>query len=93
MKLENRYLSAPVEEDLPGKMVFVGGPRQVGKTTLARDCIASNYKSSYYSWDKIEQRIKALRGEWDPEVELILLDEFHKYRGGVKNWPVPKDER
>jgi predicted AAA+ superfamily ATPase len=30
-----RYLEAPVREDLPEKMVFVGGPRQVGKTTLA----------------------------------------------------------
>jgi len=85
MKLENRYLSEPVQEDLSEKMVFVGGPRQVGKTTLARDCIASKYKSSYYSWDKIDQRKKALRGEWSPDVELILLDEFHKYREW-KSW-------
>ncbi len=62
MATEHRYLSEPVEEDLAEKMVFVGGPRQVGKTTLARDCIASKYKSCYYSWDKIEQRQKALRG-------------------------------
>ncbi len=85
MKLENRYLSGPVEEDLLEKMVFVGGPRQVGKTTLARDCVASKYKSSYYSWDKIDQRKKALTGEWNPDVELILLDEFHKYREW-KSW-------
>lgn len=85
MKLENRYLSGAVEEDLSEKMVFVGGPRQVGKTTLARDCVASKYKASYYSWDKIDQRNKALRGEWNPDVELILLDEFHKYREW-KSW-------
>ena len=85
MKLENRYLAKPVEEDLSEKMVFIGGPRQVGKTTLARDCIAVNFKSGYYSWDKIDQRKKALRGEWNPDVELILLDEFHKYRQW-KSW-------
>lgn len=85
MKLENRYLSGPVEEDLSDKMVFVGGPRQVGKTTLARDCVASKYKSTYYTWDKIDQRQKALKGEWNPDTELILLDEFHKYPGW-KSW-------
>ncbi|MCU0288536.1 MAG: ATP-binding protein [Acidobacteria bacterium] len=85
MKLENRYLSGPVEEDLSEKMVFIGGPRQVGKTTLARDCVASKYKASYYSWDKIDQRKKALQGEWNPDAELILLDEFHKYREW-KSW-------
>ena len=30
-----RYLSGPIEDDLESKMVFLGGPRQVGKTTLA----------------------------------------------------------
>ena len=29
-----RYLQSPVEHDLARKMVFVGGPRQVGKTEL-----------------------------------------------------------
>ena len=32
-----RYLAKPIEEDLARKMVFVGGPRQVGKTTLGDD--------------------------------------------------------
>ena len=31
-----RYLESLVSEDLDRKMVFIGGPRQVGKTTLAR---------------------------------------------------------
>jgi predicted AAA+ superfamily ATPase len=33
--LKNRYLTECIVEDLSEKMVFVGGPRQVGKTTLA----------------------------------------------------------
>jgi hypothetical protein len=31
-----RYLAAPIATDLRRKMVFLGGPRQVGKTSLAR---------------------------------------------------------
>jgi predicted AAA+ superfamily ATPase len=31
-----RYLRPQVLKDLARKMVFVAGPRQVGKTTLAR---------------------------------------------------------
>lgn len=30
-----RYLAHFVEQDLAEKMVFIGGPRQVGKTTMA----------------------------------------------------------
>ena len=28
-----RYLADPIKDDLERKMVFLGGPRQVGKTT------------------------------------------------------------
>jgi len=31
----NRYLLPQIKRDLARKMVFVSGPRQVGKTTLA----------------------------------------------------------
>ncbi len=36
MQYEKRYLSPQISHDLAKKMVFVGGPRQVGKTTLAK---------------------------------------------------------
>ena len=32
----NRYLESAVSDDLWRKMVFIGGPRQSGKTTLAK---------------------------------------------------------
>lgn len=35
-----RYLEAPIRADLAGKMVLLVGPRQVGKTTLARHILA-----------------------------------------------------
>jgi predicted AAA+ superfamily ATPase len=31
-----RYIEPFILEDLAKKMVFVGGPRQVGKTTMAK---------------------------------------------------------
>lgn len=85
MELKERYLLNPVMEDLAESMVFIGGPRQVGKTTLARDLIGKHFLSSYYNWDKIELRLKALHGEWSPDTQLIVLDEFHKHRGW-KSW-------
>jgi predicted AAA+ superfamily ATPase len=35
MPMKRRYLAGQVVRDLERKMVFVAGPRQVGKTTMA----------------------------------------------------------
>jgi hypothetical protein len=72
-----RYLTAQVRQDLARKMVFVGGPRQVGKTTLAR--ILLGRKSGYLSWDVPEHREKILAREL-PNSSLWVFDELHKYR-------------
>jgi len=48
-----RYLGARILADLTEKMVFLGGPRQVGKTTLARSLLPS---ALYSSWDDAEDR-------------------------------------
>jgi len=45
---KERYLSKRILEGLSQKMVFVGGPRQVGKTTLARELISKKFKNSFY---------------------------------------------
>ena len=37
--LKKRYLTELIYEELAAKMIFLGGPRQVGKTTLARKFI------------------------------------------------------
>ena len=79
MIVKKRYLTKNIREDLKEKMVFLGGPRQVGKTTAARDLISRNFKSSYYNWDKLSNGIAALKGEWPPDSDLIILDEFHKH--------------
>ncbi|MBX7149795.1 AAA family ATPase [bacterium] len=58
-------------------MVFIGGPRQVGKTTLALK-IAGNNKQ-YLNWDVPIHKDKILHYEI-PAKGLIVFDELHKYR-------------
>lgn len=79
--LKNRYLSSFIIEDLKEKMVFIGGPRQVGKTTISQELIADHFKNSaYYNWDSRTDRRKIMASEWPASSELIILDEIHKYK-------------
>ena len=64
--------------DLNKKMVLLAGPRQAGKTTLAKK-IAPNFSSSLYlNYDRGEDRQIILKEAWLPSVELLILDEIHK---------------
>ena len=79
--LKNRYLTQYIIEDLAEKMVFVGGPRQVGKTTLARELVAACFNNAaYYNWDSRNDRRKIMQSDWPGNAELIILDEIHKYK-------------
>lgn len=77
--MKSRYLTHCIQGDLQEKMVFLGGARQVGKTTFARELIGTAYSYQYYNWDQATQRREALGGTWPPNVKLIILDEFHKF--------------
>ncbi|HSS48807.1 MAG TPA: ATP-binding protein [Thermoanaerobaculia bacterium] len=72
-----RYLLSQIERDLQKKMVFVAGPRQVGKTTLARSLEGA--KQGYLNWDVPEDREKILKRQLPP-TSLWVFDEIHKYR-------------
>jgi hypothetical protein len=62
-------------------MVFIGGPRQVGKTTLARELISNHFSNTgYYNWDNREDRRHIMQSLWPGDAELIILDEIHKYK-------------
>lgn len=78
-----RYLSQQIAEDLKHKMVFLGGPRQVGKTTLAKSLITKNRaatrNSGYLNWDIASDRDLILRRAL-PDVPLLIFDELHKHR-------------
>jgi predicted AAA+ superfamily ATPase len=77
VRTQTRYLHAQVRLDLTRKMVFVAGPRQVGKTTLARSL--PHAKAGYLNWDVAEHRERVLRRELPP-APLWIFDELHKYR-------------
>lgn len=68
-------------EDLKDKMVFVGGPRQVGKTTLCRNFIATHFSShAYFNWDNRADRKAIMAFSWPGDAEILIFDEIHKYR-------------
>ena len=73
-----RYLTPQILADLDKKMVFVGGARQVGKTTLAKTLLEKNSKG-YLNWDIPYQREAILKREL-PQAPLWIFDEIHKYR-------------
>ncbi|MBI1883294.1 MAG: ATP-binding protein [Chlamydiae bacterium] len=79
-----RYLEKAILETLPNKMVFISGPRQVGKTTLAREIGNRLYHNShaYLNWDYIEDRRIISKGLLPTDKKLFIFDEIHKY----KNW-------
>jgi uncharacterized protein len=79
--MKNRSISKYILEDLNDKMVFIGGPRQVGKTTLAKDLIAPHFKkTTYYNWDNRFDRKKIILDELPGSSGLIIYDEIHKYK-------------
>jgi predicted AAA+ superfamily ATPase len=77
MALAHRYLEPQVRQDLERKMVFVAGPRQVGKTTLAKQVLGA--RPGYLNWDVAAHRERILKRELPPS-PLWVFDEIHKYR-------------
>ena len=77
MRWRPRYLEEQIRRDLGRKMVFVAGPRQVGKTTLARRLLGRG--PGYVNWDVAADREAILRRELPPS-GFWVFDEIHKYR-------------
>ncbi len=79
----NRYLRESIEQDLNEKMVFMGGPRQVGKTTLALSYLEEGREAhpAYLNWDNIATRRTILDGALPANQDLLIFDEIHKYKG------------
>lgn len=70
-------------KDLAEKMVFLGGPRQVGKTTLALSFLPSCSESDdcYLNWDHPSTRKLLLGGGLPSSGKTLIFDEIHKYKG------------
>jgi len=83
MKYFNRYLEPFVREDLNKKMVFISGPRQSGKTTLAKNILNELHPGlaarRYLNWDASEDRENIIREQFPAGAGMLVLDEIHKY--------------
>ncbi|HJK87146.1 MAG TPA: ATP-binding protein [Candidatus Megaira endosymbiont of Nemacystus decipiens] len=71
------------------QMVFIEGPRQAGKTTIAQEVIKNFDVSLYLNWDNVEDRLLMLQGqhfvkntklftEASSKTPIIVFDEIHK---------------
>ncbi len=77
----NRYLVPTILADLKQKMVVLTGPRQVGKTTLAKSLFSHFQHPLYLNWDVIDDRRTLTEQSWSPRADLLVLDEIHKMKG------------
>jgi hypothetical protein len=74
-----RYLNECIRKDLQEKIVLLSGPRQVGKTTLAKQLTSSHVCLNY---DAAADRRILQSQEWDRDCDLAVFDELHK----MKRW-------
>ncbi len=81
---QSRYLESQIRKDLNEKMVFLAGPRQAGKTTLAFTLLGQG-ESHYFNWDDDQHREKILKREFPSAPGILVLDEIHKY-ARWRNW-------
>lgn len=92
---QTRYLESEISElCFPAhKMGFISGPRQCGKTTMAKQLLKKRGVGHYYNWDELNFRklwarnpsgILAPAGTSEI-TPLIILDEIHKAKLWKKN--------
>ncbi len=74
----NRYQQEQIIKDLDKKMVFITGPRQVGKTWLAKK-ISNVYKFPVYlNYDNFDHRQIIQKEQWPQAADFLIFDEIHK---------------
>lgn len=71
------------------KMVFISGPRQSGKTTLAKEIIGLDFTNlCHFNYDYLENKAKLIQEPYffqqmnrqDNTTPLVIFDEIHKYK-------------
>ena len=95
VSMRKRYLPHYIDELCfsSHKMAFVSGPRQVGKTTLAKSMLQKRTTGAYRNWDQLEFRREWTRSpssiisaiDSDDNIPLLVLDEIHKERRWKRN--------
>lgn len=74
-----RLLQEHIKQSLSEKIVLLTGPRQCGKTTLAKQLYQ---EFDYLNYDAAEDRTVLREKSWDRNKPLIIFDELHK----MKEW-------
>lgn len=78
-----RYISQFIKETIKKRAVFIGGPRQVGKTTLALSFLGSKAGTKhpgYLNWDHAPSAEKIRKTELPPGESFLVFDELHKFK-------------
>ncbi|NCN04970.1 MAG: ATP-binding protein [Spirochaetales bacterium] len=81
----NREQLDRIQKDLVSKMVFLTGPRQVGKTWIAKNIAQKTADSVYLNFDNLHDRQAIQEGSWPVKTSLLVFDEIHKM-AHWKNW-------
>ncbi len=88
MDTREPYLKIWQELAKDKSMVFLVGPRQVGKTTLAKIISTSFVNNLYFNWDIPRDKARLMENPTffqeikrrDSSTPLIIFDEIHKYK-------------
>lgn len=75
MKKLGRSIAFQVLRDIDRKIVIIAGPRQCGKTTLAKS-LCDDF--DYLNYDSLDDRSDIIQRKWDRKKKLIIFDELHK---------------
>jgi predicted AAA+ superfamily ATPase len=73
-----RALASFMRRDAERKIVLIAGPRQSGKTTVARSLFSP---FEYFNYDAPEDRVILRRKEWPRATSVVIFDELHKMKG------------
>jgi len=77
-----RQIIPLIQRDLNKKMVFLTGPRQAGKTTVAEMIAQHQPNALLLNFDVHSDRAIIQGQSWDPTAPLVVFDELHK----MPNW-------
>ena len=88
MDTREPYLKIWQELSREKSMIFLVGPRQVGKTTLSKIISRNFINNLYFNWDIPQDKTRLVENPTffqeikrrDPSIPLIIFDEIHKYK-------------